>query len=167
MLHHLSIAAQDPQRVARVLAEVMGGTLIPFPSHHDSFFALALDELGTGIEVYPAGTQLRPGFEDKGAQFVDTKEESLFVATHCALSVTLELEQIQEIAWREGWRIQVCDRGTYFQVIELWLENTTLIELLPPSLARRYQNFMSPENLKRMLGGSEQDKARELTAVSR
>lgn len=150
MLHHLSVAAQDPQRVARVLAEVMGGTVIPFPSHHDSYFALALDELGTGIEVYPVGTQLRPGYDGEGAQFADTTEKSLFVATHCALSVALELGQIQAIAWRENWQVRVCERGTYFQVIELWIENTTLIELLPPDFARRYTSFMSPENLKRL-----------------
>ena len=31
MIHHLSIAARDPQHAAGVLAELMGGKSVPFP----------------------------------------------------------------------------------------------------------------------------------------
>lgn len=61
MIHHLSIAARDPKHVAGVLAEVMGGKAVPFPPNPGSFFALQLDEHGSGVEVYPAGTELHPG----------------------------------------------------------------------------------------------------------
>jgi hypothetical protein len=44
MIHHLSIAARDPRRVASVLAEIMGGRALPFPPTPGSFFALQLDE---------------------------------------------------------------------------------------------------------------------------
>ena len=60
MIHHLSIAARDPQRAAGVLAELMGGKAVPFPPNPGSFFALQLDEHGSGVEVYPAGTELEP-----------------------------------------------------------------------------------------------------------
>ena len=56
-----SIAARDPKRAAEVLAELMGGSVIPFPPNPGSFFALQLDEHGSGVEVYPAGTKLQPG----------------------------------------------------------------------------------------------------------
>ena len=59
MIHHLSIAAQDPKRAADTLAELMGGTAVPFPPNPGSFFALQLDEHGSGVEVYPAGTRRR------------------------------------------------------------------------------------------------------------
>ena len=61
MIHHLSIAARDPKHVAGVLAELMGGKAVPFPPNPGSFFALQLDEHGSGVEVYPAGTELQPG----------------------------------------------------------------------------------------------------------
>ncbi len=61
MIHHLSIAARDPKHVAGVLAEFMGGVAVPFPPNPGSFFALQLDEHGSGVEVYPAGTELQPG----------------------------------------------------------------------------------------------------------
>ena len=66
MIHHLSIAAREPKRVAGVLAELMGGSAVPFPPNPGSFFALQLDDHGSGVEVYPAGTELRPGGTDGG-----------------------------------------------------------------------------------------------------
>jgi hypothetical protein len=60
MIHHLSIAARDPQHVAEVLAEFMGGAATRFAPNPGSWFAHQDDEYGTGVEVYPAGTELRP-----------------------------------------------------------------------------------------------------------
>src|SRR5439155_27356710 len=71
MIHHLSIAARDPQRAAEILAELMGGKAVPFPPNPGSFFALQLDEHGSGVEVYPAGTELQPNGA-VGGSFVST-----------------------------------------------------------------------------------------------
>src|SRR4029077_14722022 len=85
MIHHLSIAARDPQHVAGVLAEFMGGKAVPFPPNPGSFFALQLDEHGSGVEVYPAGAELQPGGTN-GGRFVK-KEARGYGPTHFALSV--------------------------------------------------------------------------------
>src|ERR1700733_13583205 len=85
MIHHLSIAAQDPKRAAGVLAELMGGRAVPFPPNPGSFFAVQLDEHGSGVEVYPAGTQLEPG-GDVGGSFVK-RDARGYGSTHFALSV--------------------------------------------------------------------------------
>ena len=76
MIHHLSIAARDPKHVAGVLAELMGGTAVTFPPNPGSFFALQLDEHGSGVEVYPAGTEL----ERKEASRIGRKRHRF--ATH-------------------------------------------------------------------------------------
>src|SRR3954452_21130446 len=67
MIHHLSIAARDPQRAAAVLAELMGGKSVPFPPNPGSYFALQLDQHGSGVEIYPAGTELAPNGEVGGS----------------------------------------------------------------------------------------------------
>ncbi|HEY1411726.1 MAG TPA: hypothetical protein VGF36_06275, partial [Rhodopila sp.] len=85
MIHHLSIAARDPKQAAGVLAELMGGTAVPFPPNPGSFFALQLDEHGSGVEVYPAGTELQPGGE-VGGGFVRNEPRG-YGPTHFALSV--------------------------------------------------------------------------------
>jgi hypothetical protein len=60
MLHHLSISAENPGNVAKVLAEIMGGIVVPFPPNPGSFMAFALDEHGAEVEIHPAGTRLEP-----------------------------------------------------------------------------------------------------------
>src|SRR5271170_2078167 len=80
MIHHLSIAARDPKQAAGVLAELMGGRSVPFPPNPGSFFALQLDDHGSGVEVYPAGTELRPGGA-VGGNFVK-KEARGYGSTH-------------------------------------------------------------------------------------
>jgi hypothetical protein len=72
MIHHLSIAARDPQHVAEVLAEFMGGAATRFTPNPGSWFAHQHDEYGTGVEVYPAGTELRPAGPE-GAGFAMTE----------------------------------------------------------------------------------------------
>ena len=82
MIHHLSIAARDPKHVAGVLAEFMGGVAVPFPPNPGSFFALQLDEHGSGVEVYPAGTELRPGGSDGGGFVKKPAAERGYGPTH-------------------------------------------------------------------------------------
>jgi hypothetical protein len=137
MIHHLSIAAHDPKHVAGVLAEFMGGTAVPFPPNPGSFFALQNDEHGTGVEVHPAGSELRPGGAG-GAGFVRrAARETGFGPVHFALSVAADASRIEAIARREGWPCFVCSRGA-FGVVEVWVEGETMIELLPPDFARQY-----------------------------
>ena len=89
MIHHLSIAARDPKKAAGVLADLMGGKAVPFPPNPGSFFALQLDEHGSGVEVYPAGTELHPG-DSNGGGFVKKPEARGFGPTHFALSVATD-----------------------------------------------------------------------------
>ena len=144
MIHHLSIAARDPKQAAGVLAELMGGTAVPFPPNPGAFFALQLDEHGSGVEVYPAGTELEPG-GSVGGKYV-RREGRGFGSTHFALSVATDKETVQAIAGRAGWHCFDCDRGP-FHVIEVWVENETMVEILPPAYAREYLAFIRPDNV--------------------
>jgi hypothetical protein len=136
MIHHLSIAARNPQHVAEVLAELMGGAATRFPPNPGSWFARQVDEFGTGVEVYPSGTELRPtGF---------AMGESLrYGPTHFALSVDMSQDQVVAIAEREGWECRCCERGGPggFHVMELWIENSGMVEVLPPPFAAEYLNL--------------------------
>jgi hypothetical protein len=145
MIHHLSIAARDPKQAAGVLAELMGGTSVPFPPNPGSFFALQLDEHGSGIEVYPAGTELQPGGA-VGGSFVKNDARS-YGPTHLALSVATDADTVLAIAQRAGWQCFDCNRGP-FHVIEVWVENETMVEVLPPAYAREYLAFTRPDSIK-------------------
>jgi hypothetical protein len=149
MIHHISIAAHNPLHVSQVLAELLQGQSVPFPGHLGSYVALAFDPQGTMIEVHPFGTALVPGnAANEAGQLLPNPAASMYSANHTAISVPVSSDFIQSIAEREGWRIAYCRRGEdYFDIIEFWVENHLLIELLPPEIVDRYLAFMSPESL--------------------
>lgn len=148
MIHHLSFPAIDPQRVAQVLAEVWGGQAAPFPPHPGSYMVLTLDDYGTMLEIYPIGTEMVPGIDQEKVLFSFNALAPLHSATHAAISVPASQHEIEQIAAREGWRCVRCDRDGCFEVIEFWIENRFMLELLPPTLTPRYLTFMQPANLE-------------------
>src|SRR5437879_10291947 len=98
MIHHLSIAARDPKKAAGVLADLMGGKAVPFPPNPGSFFALQLDEHGSGVEVYPAGTELEPN-GSTGGSFVKQQRGRGYGLTNCALGLATDVIEVDVIAY--------------------------------------------------------------------
>jgi len=163
MIHHLSIAARDPKHVAGVLAELMGGKAVPFPPNPGSFFALQLDEHGSGVEVYPAGTELQPGGSEGGGFVKKPAAERGYGPTHFALSVSAAADAVEAIAHREGWQCFRCNRGP-FHVIEVWLENESMVEILPPEFAAEYLAFTRPDKVAAAMAGAPSAPSRQRPA---
>jgi hypothetical protein len=149
MIHHISIAVHNPLHVSQVLAEILQGQSIPFPGYPGSYVALALDPQGTMVELHPYGTALFPSeATNEPGHLQQHPAATPYSANHTAISVPLSMAQIRVIADREQWRMVLCRRGdNYFDIIELWLENQLLIELLPPELVKQYLAFMEPQAL--------------------
>lgn len=152
MLHHISVAVNNPQHVANVLAEIFRGHAIPFPPHPGSYMTLAADKFGTGIELYPLGTELIPDVMEGQAGF-QVKEQSSerYIPFHIAISVPSNLEEIERIGAREGWRVYPCSRDGLFDVVEFWVENRLMLELLTPTMAARYMECLNPEHLPELI----------------
>ncbi len=151
MIHHVSIAANQPLQVAKVLAEMCQGQAVPFPHHEGSYIALTLDPHGTMIEVLPRGTEITPGVGTESTFENPTSQAQTYNAFHAAISVPTSEAQIHEIANRAGWRVASCNRLDYFSVIEVWVENQQLLEFLPPTFAAQYLAFSQPEVLKQLI----------------
>jgi hypothetical protein len=152
MLHHISIAANQPQQVAEILAEFLQGQAIPFPFHEGSFIALSFDPYGTMIEVLPQGSEFKPGENTWAASA--RPQASLGNAFHAAISVALSETQIHQIAQRAGWRVETCDRNGFFHIIEVWVENQQLLEFLPPTFTAEYLAAAAPEALKELIAAT-------------
>lgn len=157
MINHISIAVNEPERVANFLAEIWDGIVYPFPPAPNSFFVLANDGKGTAVEITPAGTVLIPGeglpdeddleasTEAYEAQFVRSELVPRYVATHLNISTEKSIEEIRSLAKREGWRVLVCNRGGgLFQLVEVWLEDTFMLEVMTPEQTRRYVEITDP-----------------------
>jgi len=137
MIHHLSIPVTDPAHVATVLQRLLGGTVTSFGPYRDSWILWVGDEHGTAIEVYPTGTELYPPDGPGQAEFRAAADPSPFVATHAAVSLDRTVEEIQAVATAEGWRAVRLSRGP-FEVVEFWIENHVMIELMTPGMTRDY-----------------------------
>ncbi|MBD2166135.1 hypothetical protein H6G04_17210 [Calothrix membranacea FACHB-236] len=150
MIHHISIAAQNPLLVAQVIAEVWRGKAFPFFPHPGSYMVFPMNEYGTGIEVYPLETKLSPGEGNESCQFAQETNSSGLTATHAAISVPTSQEEIEQIGKREGWRVVRCSRESFFDVMEFWLENKVMLELLTPEMTSQYLAMTQPENIEKV-----------------
>jgi hypothetical protein len=140
MIFHASIPADDPERVARVLGELLGGGYSPFHVGRHSFMARggADDEHGTGIEVYPRDEVMMPGTgENDMVRQGHLDDPPRYGCFHLAVGTKLSRDEIIAIGKREGWRVLYCSRGN-FDVVEFWLENSLMIEFLDPAMQAQY-----------------------------
>ena len=157
MINHISIAVNEPERVANFLAEIWDGRVYPFPPAPDSFFVLADHGKGTAVEISPAGTVLVPGeglpdeddldanTSEFEAKFVQSEFKPRYVATHLNISTNKSIDEIRELAKREDWRVLVCNRGGgLFQLVEVWVENTFMLEVMTPEQTERYVEITDP-----------------------
>lgn len=165
MINHISIAVHDTEKVAGVLAELWGGFVIPFPPCPNSFMVLANDGRGSAVEVTPFNTVLVPGTglppenldagtptEEYEAKFVQTDSPTQYTATHLNINTHLNERQVRAIAEREGWRVLTCNRGGgLFQLIEMWIEDRFMLEVMTPEQTARYVEITNPEFIAQAL----------------
>jgi hypothetical protein len=153
VLYHLSINARDTDKVASVLAEILGGTVVPSPSppfDSTSRFVCLWDERGTMIEVGPWGATWQPD-AGENSEVVDdgsTPEHNYF---HGLFLARVPQEEVIAIAHRAGWRAALVDNGP-FMVINVWLENRQLFEFTTPELLPAYLATFGPQNREQLDG---------------
>ena len=166
MINHISIAVHDTEKVAQVLAELWGGFVIPFPPCPNSFMVLANDGRGSAIEVTPIDTVLIPGeglppadmnqntpTEEYEAQFVKTDAPARYVATHININTKLNEPEVRQIAERENWRVLTCNRAEgLFQLIEMWIEDRLMLEVMTPEQTARYVEITDPNFISQVFG---------------
>ncbi len=160
MINHISIGVHNPEKVANILAELWNGYAMPFPVAPNSWLAFADDGKGTMVEITPVDTILVPGeglpseenfditvsTEEHEAKFVKGDITLQFVATHLNINSPLGEEEIKAIAKREDWRVFTANRAEgAFQLVELWIENRFMLEVMTPEMTMRYVELMQPE----------------------
>lgn len=159
MLFHISMPAKEPERVARVVAELWGGEAFPFIplAKNGSWVAFAGDDRGSSIEFYPRGARIVPSEEDYPTGFTISVDEAAAadegafagrIATHAAVYSPLPQDQIMALANRQGWLTRFAQRGN-FHVVEFWLENAVMLEVLPEELTKEYLATQTLENWRK------------------
>ncbi len=71
---------------------------------------------------------------------------------HLAVETILSEAEVISRATALGWRALVCERAGVFGVVEVWIDNTYLVEVLVQKEAARYRQFMNIAGCTTMFG---------------
>ena len=150
MIFHFSISADDPKRTATMLAELWRGEAFPFPMvGKGSWVAHAGDDRRSTIEVYPRDMALYPTERAAEEKYEPVSRNGPF---HAAVATPLEIEEVEAIGRRYGCHTSLCQRGPWFRVIEFWVDNNLMLEMMTPEMQEEYQRSITVENWRSMLG---------------
>ncbi len=166
MIAHLSFPSNNPKATALFFAALIDGIVFDFPVVPGAAVAVARDGSGTAVEVYPPAMKHHPGsgrvdpnltpdgpaampWEDQIFAEPSADGPSTF---HLALETRLSEAEVLRLAESRGWRSLACERGGVFGVVEVWVDNLHLVEVLVPEQAERYRAFMNPTGCAAMFG---------------
>ena len=141
MIYHVSIEAEEPQRVAHMIAELWQGSALPLDELVEGcWIAFCGGDPLRAIEVVPQGTNITEAGE---TGWVGPRGgASRPTASHVALGTNLSREAVFEIANREGWRPKIIRRADSFDVIEIWVNEHLVIEFLSPEMQAEYDTHV-------------------------
>ncbi|ABH00836.1 conserved hypothetical protein (plasmid) [Rhodococcus jostii RHA1] len=128
----MSFTVHDTANVAKILAEILGGTVeVPArpPYGPQSLFVCLWDEHGTLIELAPTGSAWVPN--DKALP-IETKLDDLVQQhdyLHSFWDAAVSFDRIREICEEQGWRYYITDQKIKIAVV--WIENHRYIEFCP------------------------------------
>jgi hypothetical protein len=149
-------------------AAVIGGVAFEFPVVLGAWVAVADDHSGLAVEVYPLDMAHHPGVGDADPAVQPNGpstlpwEDQIYPETahtrptgfHVAIATRLKEAEIIARARAAGWRALACDRAGVFKLVEVWVDNGFLVEVLVPEEVERYRAFMNPEGCRPMFGES-------------
>ncbi len=153
MIHHFSMPAFAPAHVAKVLAELIGGHAYRFPGPlPGAAMVVSGDRHGTMIEIYPDQVVMAPGEGEAPVAYRTEGPTQPHAGFHALLSVPHDRAAIERIGQAAGWRTRFFSRAApglppVFHVIEVWVENRFLLEVVPADLIDVYQSYMQPARM--------------------
>jgi hypothetical protein len=146
---HASIPADEPARVAAVLAEILQGEALPFPPAGPNGWMAWAGDGSIDLEVVMRSHVITHG---EAAGWRATPQTTRFSEVHLAICVNRPETEIIAIAQQAGWTAQHCERGGgAFSLCEVWVENAFMIEFLDPDQTARYNQVVTLENCKRLM----------------
>jgi catechol 2,3-dioxygenase-like lactoylglutathione lyase family enzyme len=141
-IHHVTVPARDPARVAGILAEIFGARIVPIPHPTGTLLVYAGDTDGTAIEVWPAASRARWGDPDLHLSDLPLPENWPHHAFITGDAV--DVERVLAIFAREGWKAERVRNGppqAGFSLVRGLIENHTPIEIGDREMRLEYERF--------------------------
>lgn len=144
MIQHVSVTADEPRQAAETIAALLGGRAFPIGPAEGSWTAVGPDLVGSMIEVMPRGAEFH-----RSGNRVETREgepvrQSGF---HVMFETPLSEEEVLQLA-EERQAAAFRSRHGPFELLEFWIDDCLLLEVLPPSLAGAYRRILQSGELR-------------------
>jgi hypothetical protein len=152
MILHASLTAGSPRRTAGMLARLIGGEAFPMPQLAEgAWLAIARDGRARAIEVLPRGAEFRRDADGSGVRLDGPAGgRSGF---HLLIETALSEREVEDAARAAQAPVGRAARGP-FEVIEVWVDDLTLIEVVTPELAAAYHAVASLAVARATLGAT-------------
>lgn len=142
-IHHFTVPALDPARVAGVLAELLGARVMPMLHPAGCLLVYGDDADGSAIEVWPA--KLRGGARDTELKTRELPLPESWPHHAYVTSEACDTDAILALFAREGWRAERVHNGPPqggFSLVRGWIENHAPIELGGSEMRAQYEHFV-------------------------
>jgi hypothetical protein len=149
VIAHVSLPADDCAEVARVLAEILGGGALRFPPGGADAWNCWSRNNEFQIVVTPRGNVLVEGPEEQTWQTRPRSPGDRASESHVAIAVDRDAADVVGIARAAGWHARIVSRGGLFDLVEVWVENAYLVEVLDPIQMADYRRTMTIANWRR------------------
>ena len=150
MIYHAAIPANHPRSAAETLAQIMGGEAMPFPVVPDAWIAWSSDGV-TELEIVPRGYGFARADDGKEPRWIAGHAGTTASGWHVAVGTNVAANEVVRIARGAGWPAQICDRAGFFDIVEVWVDDCGLVEVLDPGMQQRYRKAFSRETWKAAL----------------
>jgi hypothetical protein len=141
-IHHFTVPAEDPAKVAAALADMLGARVVPLPHPEGTLLVYAGDADGSAIEVWPAALRVSPDarrLEPRSLPLPEAWPHHAYVTTEAR-----DTDQILTVFAREGWRAERVHNGppgAGFSLVRGYIENRTAIEVGGSDMRAEYERF--------------------------
>lgn len=152
MIAHVSMPADDCEVVARFLAGVMHGGSLRFPPGGPNAWNCWSKDNAFQIVVTPRGSVMVPGPTEQAWVKRSPSGGDRACESHFAIAVPTSAADVLARARARGWLARLCNRGGMFDVVEVWIENAYLVEILDPTQLADYERTMTVEGFAKTFG---------------
>jgi hypothetical protein len=144
MILHASFAADDPQKAAETVADLMGGFALPMSGNGGAWMALAGDKDGTLIEVLGRGREYHRQ-PDTHCRMVwgEARRHGPF---HMMIETPHDEDRVRAIAAARGCQAHRA-RHAVFDVLEFWIDDCVLLDVVTPEMAAAYRSVLQAARL--------------------
>jgi hypothetical protein len=147
MILHASVVADEPRKTAETLARLLGGIALPLGPGEGTWSAIGPDPIGNLVSVLERGSE----FHRTGEQ-VDTRMGARVrhSAYHLLIETRLSEAEVLNLAAERECHALKAKHGA-FDVIEFWIDDCLLIEVVTPDMGRDYRELIESDELRQRL----------------